>query len=89
MSRYILVYKPAAKRSLAKLPLKVVDAIVNFCDGPLLDNPYRVGKPLRNKYAGSYYAKRGSYRIIYLINDYEVIVTVARIEHRADIYKPE
>jgi len=54
----------------------------------LLDNPYRVGKPLINKYAGFHTAKRGSYRIVYEIHEEEVVVYVAFVGSRADVYRP-
>ncbi len=88
MTRYKLIYKPSAIRDLQKLPRKIVDAVISFCEGPLLDNPYRVGKPLINKYAGFHTAKRGSYRIVYEIREEEVVVYVAFVGSRADVYRP-
>lgn len=88
MTRYKLIYKPSAIRDLQKLPRKIVDAVTAFCEGPLLENPHRVGKPLVNKYEGFHTAKRGSYRIVYEIHEQEVVVYVAFVEHRADVYRP-
>jgi mRNA interferase RelE/StbE len=51
--------------------------------GPLLDNPHRVGKPLRFELDGYYSARRGQYRVIYRIDGHEVIVYVIKISHRA------
>jgi mRNA interferase RelE/StbE len=49
----------------------------------LLDNPHRVGKPLRFELDGYYSARRGQYRVIYRIDGHEVIVYVIKISHRA------
>lgn len=63
-------------------------AITDFVAGPLAENPHRVGKPLRDLLAGSYSARVGVYRIIYEIDDVVQVVSVERIGHRADIYRP-
>jgi mRNA interferase RelE/StbE len=45
-----------------------------------------VGKPLRFELEGYWSARRGQYRVIYSIHDDEVLVTVVRISHRADVH---
>ena len=87
MTKYQLSFSPTALRGLQKLPLKVVDAVLAFCEGPLIENPQRVGKPLGPPYDGEYSARRGSYRIVYYIVEDQVIVRVVRIEHRATVYQ--
>ncbi|MGA2804330.1 MAG: type II toxin-antitoxin system RelE/ParE family toxin [Acidimicrobiales bacterium] len=37
--------------------------------------------------AGLWAARRGSYRVVYEIDDEAAAVTVLRIDHRADIYR--
>ncbi|WP_442973130.1 type II toxin-antitoxin system RelE family toxin [Rhodococcus sp. NBC_00297] len=58
-----------------------------FISGPLLDNPQRVGKPLHPPLAPAYSARRGTYRVLYLINEGEQTVEVTAISHRADAYR--
>ena len=55
--------------------------------GALIDNPRRVGKPLHGELAGIYSARRGTYRVLYGINDHQHEVVVPRIEHRQDAYR--
>jgi mRNA interferase RelE/StbE len=43
-----------------------------------------VGKPLRFELDGLHSARRGDYRVIYLIAE---SVTITAIEHRADAYR--
>jgi prevent-host-death family protein len=52
--------------------------------GPLLDNPQRVGRPLDEPMAPAWSARRGEYRVIYLIDDGRVVVEVVTIVHRRD-----
>jgi mRNA interferase RelE/StbE len=85
--RYELRLSRAARRALAEtLPESVAAAVWQFVSGPLLDNPHRVGKPLRFELEGYYSARRGQYRVIYRIDEREVIVDVIKISHRSDAY---
>ena len=78
----------SAERQLARLPARVAAAVVEFMLGPLCENPRRVGHPLRRELAGLFSARRGAYRVLYEIDDEQIVVTVLRIEHRSDIYRP-
>ena len=86
-TRYEVVLSPRAKRALElDLPEAVAFAVVDFLYGPLAEDPYRVGKPLRLDLEGYWSARRGQYRVIYSIHDDQVLVRVVRISHRADVY---
>ena len=78
----------SAERQLARLPARVAAAVVEFMLGPLCENPRRVGHPLQRELAGLWTARRGAYRVVYDIDDNLPLVTVLRIEHRSDIYRP-
>jgi mRNA interferase RelE/StbE len=85
--RYTVLLSPGAKRAIERdLPEAVAAAVVDFLYGPLAEDPYRVGNPLRFQLEGYWSARRGQYRVIYSIHDDEVLVRVVRISHRADIY---
>lgn len=88
MGRFELRLAPSAERTLRRLPESVAAAIVQFATGPLLEEPFRVGKQLRRELAGYHVARRGDYRVIYRIDETAVAVRVVRIDHRADIYRP-
>ncbi len=88
MSAYALQTAPAAHRSLRRLPESAAAAVVEFITGALLENPYRLGKPLHALYLGSHVARRGAYRIVYQVFEAEKRVLVTDIDHRADIYRP-
>jgi mRNA-degrading endonuclease RelE of RelBE toxin-antitoxin system len=85
--RYKLSLSAAARRALADtLPEQIAAAVWEFISGPLLDTPYRVGKPLRFGLEGFHSARRGQYRVIYRVHDQEVVVEVVKISHRSDSY---
>ena len=85
--RYKLSLSAAARRALADtLPEQIAAAVWEFISGPLLDNPYRVGRPLRFGLEGFHSARRGQYRVIYRVHDQEVVVEVVKISHRSDSY---
>jgi mRNA-degrading endonuclease RelE of RelBE toxin-antitoxin system len=74
-----------AARDLQRLPEKIVSACVEFIYGPLADNPQRVGKPLRGELTGQHSARRGEYRVIYIIGGQHV--DIVHIAHRGDVYR--
>ncbi|HEY5852833.1 MAG TPA: type II toxin-antitoxin system RelE/ParE family toxin [Aldersonia sp.] len=77
----------SAIRDLDRLPLRVAPAVIEFIYGPLAENPRRVGKPLRDDFAGLWSARRGPYRVLYDLEDDKIRVVVVRIEHRAHVYR--
>lgn len=88
MSAYQLrIAGPAARALTGQLPEKVATAVYEFVTGPLLDNPHRVGKALDPPLAPAWTARRGTYRILYTIDETHRIVEVTAIRHRADAYR--
>jgi mRNA-degrading endonuclease RelE of RelBE toxin-antitoxin system len=87
--RYALrITRPAARSLSERLPEKVATAVYEFITTSLLDNPHRVGKPLLlAPYEGTWSARRGTYRVLYEIDDKSLVVTVTAIEHRSDAYR--
>jgi mRNA-degrading endonuclease RelE of RelBE toxin-antitoxin system len=83
-----LALSASAQRTLARLTEQVASAIVELMTGPLLDEPTRVGKPLHRELAGYWVARRGSYRVIYRLEEERRTIRVVRIEHRSDVYRP-
>lgn len=87
MSRYRLVVPLSVQDKLLSMG-RVGLALAEFMHGPLLDNPWRVGKPLAEPLAGQHSARRGEYRILYIIDNAAMTVTVTAAGHRRHIYKP-
>jgi len=83
-----LVVANSARRAIDRLPAKVAVAVVGYLLGPLLENPHRVGKPLRGDLTGLHSARVGGYRVVYEIYQHDHTVRVVYIDHRADVYRP-
>jgi len=85
---YTLRTTPTVRRALAEtLPEAVAAAAYQFITGPLLEQPYPVGKQLLPPLDDRFSARRGTYRVIYRIDDKTHVVTVVDIGHRRDIYR--
>ena len=86
--RYEIRFQSAARRAIAqRLPEVVAAAVLEFCDAALAVNPHRVGKPLYGPLAGCHGARRGTYRIVYRIDEDSHIVHILDIDHRSEIYR--
>lgn len=81
------VARPAARAVANELPEAVAAAVVEFITDDLLREPRRVGKPLQRELAGRWAARRGSYRVLYAIDEQAAVVTVLAAEHRRDVYR--
>ncbi len=87
---YKLGTAPPARRALAeRLPPVVAAAAVEFITGPLLANPWRVGKPLGEELAGIHSARLGrDRRVLYEMDDTRHLVIVLDIRPRSTAYRP-
>ncbi|MHB1928412.1 MAG: type II toxin-antitoxin system RelE family toxin [Acidimicrobiales bacterium] len=61
-------------------------SVFRFCEAALAANPWRVGKPLFGPLAGCHGARRGTYRIVYRIEESTHTVHVLDVDHRSEIY---
>jgi len=84
--QYQLIIKPAAEKSLDKVPLpfrrRVLDAMKE-----LRSNPRPAGVV---KLAGDdnlWRIRVGNYRVVYEVHDDRLIVLVLRVAHRKDVYR--
>lgn len=88
VGRFDVRVQPAARRALAEqLPEAVAAAVLDFLDGPLAENPLRVGKPLVGPLAGCLGARRGTYRVIYRVDLDHRTVQVLDVDHRSAVYR--
>ena len=83
----LVVARPAARTISDSLPENIATAVLDFITGALIENPHRVGRELRRELAGIYSARRGTYRVLYRIDEQTRTVTVLRIDHRSDVYR--
>jgi mRNA interferase RelE/StbE len=85
MARYELRVKPSVARDLRGIPLADVRRILARME-TLREDPRPSGA---EKLSGQdlYRVRQGSYRIIYMVGDVELIVEVVKVGHRSDVYR--
>ena len=85
MANYKILIKPSAKKELEKLPKKDLQKIVVKIQD-LSSDPRPIGS---EKLSGDdkYRLRQGNYRIVYSIEDEQLIIFVIKIGHRRDIYR--
>jgi mRNA interferase RelE/StbE len=87
VAKYRLLVKPSAARGGENVGSKkdrrrIVDRI-----GVLATEPRPDGVEKLAGYDDRYRVRRGSYRILYLIDDSRLKVTVFEVGHRKDVYR--
>ena len=85
MANYKIQIKPSAKKELGKLQKKDLQKVVNKIRS-LSSDPRPTGcEKLSDE--EKYRIRQGNYRIVYSIEDKQLIVIVVKIGHRKDVYK--
>lgn len=89
MAKFNVVIKASAEKELEKLPNVAVAEILTVIYS-LAENPYQNGiKKLKGKSKKSpcFRIRAGNYRILYEVNNDELIVHVIAVGDRKEIYK--
>jgi mRNA interferase RelE/StbE len=85
---YALRTTSTVRRALSEaVPEAVAAAAYEFITGPLLADPHRIGKRLLPPMNDRFGTRRGTYRVIYRIDDKDRVVTVVDVAHRRDAYR--
>lgn len=82
---YLLKIKQSALKELKKLDKPDRFRLVEAID-KLPENPH-IGKLLKGEFSGLRRLRVGSFRIIYEINEGEVLILILRVAHRKDVYR--
>jgi mRNA interferase RelE/StbE len=85
MGKYKFVFRKSVARDLRSIPNRYLQNILSTIES-LSEDPRPSGV---EKLSGQdrYRIRQGSYRIIYEINDDDVIVVVVKVGHRKDVYR--
>lgn len=86
MGRYSVVLKPSAVKEIESIPLKkerqrVLDRIRSLSEDP---RPAGCRKLSDQE---SYRIRQGRYRIVYTIQDRDLIVEIVRVRDRKEVYR--
>lgn len=84
---YKVGYLDSAEEDLRRLDKPVQKRIMDKIDKVLARDPKELGKPLTGSFIGFWSYRIGDYRVIYRISDKEILIIVARVGHRKNIYK--
>jgi len=82
---YSVRIKASAVKALKKIALKDRERVISAIDA-LAINP-AAGGVLKGEFAGLRRLRVGDYRIVYEVNDGELLVLVIRIRHRLGVYR--
>jgi mRNA interferase RelE/StbE len=86
VSCYRIEFLKTAKKELANLPKQMQRRIATKIDSLLLDPYPPDSKKLKNG-NGRYRIRAGDYRVIYRLEDDQLVILVIKIGHRRDVYK--
>jgi len=84
--RYSILIKPSAVKEIEAIPLKKDRRRIVGRIGDLAENPRPPGC---EKLSGQdkYRLRQGRYRILYSIEDKDLLVYVVKVAHRKDVYR--
>ena len=83
---YNILYKKSVEKELRKLPKSTLTAIVSKIQ-KLAENPKPNGSVKLRGATNLYRIRHSDYRIIYRINDGELVIIVIKVAHRRDVYR--
>ena len=85
---YKVVWRDKAKESLKEIARSdwlTAEKIRDKVEDILPRNPY-LGKPLTGKWKGCWRITFGRYRIIYEIQEVQLVIIVLKVGHRKEVY---
>ena len=83
---YTILYKHSVEKDLRKLPQEVRSAVVRKIQA-LAHNSRPVGAVKLRGSEHLYRVRQADYRIVYQINDGELVVLVIKVGHRKEVYR--
>jgi mRNA interferase RelE/StbE len=86
VEKYKVVLKPSTVKDIEAVPRKKERQQIIKCIGLLADDPRPPGCTKLSGY-DRYRIRQGSYRIVYGIEDNELVVYVIKVGHRKDVYR--
>jgi len=86
VARYRLLIKPSAVKEIEAIPLKrdrqrVVERISKLAEDPSPSGSEKISGQEK------YRVRQGRYRILYAIEDQDLLVQVVKVGHRKDVYR--
>lgn len=83
---YSITWKNSAKKELRKIPKKELLSILNEVE-KLTSNPFPSTHKKIQGTNDTYRLKVGNYRVVYYLENDELIIEIIRVRHRKDVYR--
>ena len=86
---YIVKYDKKVEKQLKKMDRFQARILFDWIENNLVgtDNPRKFGKSLTDNRAGEWRYRVGNYRILAIIKDDELIISIIEVGHRKEIYQ--
>jgi len=84
---YNVIWHEGTLKDLKKLNRTSVKKIVAKVKNYLIQDPVKLGTPLKGNLKGLYRYCIGEYRVIYVIDQAEKKIIILKVNHRRKIYK--
>ncbi len=86
MGKYAVELKPSARKELERLPAKLIERIFPRLEA-LGSEPRPAGCKKLKGGQQEWRIRVGDYRVVYVIDDAKLRVSVTRIRHRSEVYE--
>ena len=83
---YSILYKKSVEKDLRKLPKSVLTAVIKKIQ-TLAKNPQPNGSVKLRGSTNLYRVRHSDYRIIYSVNNNELVILVVKVAHRKEVYR--
>jgi len=86
---WTIEFHPDAAKELKKLDRAVAARIIKTLETRIapLDDPRRVGAPLKGAHDSHWRWRIGDYRVVARIEDARIVILVVRVAHRREVYR--
>lgn len=86
MASFQIKWKPSAEKELRKLPKPMIKRIL-VAVSELASDPNPIGSRKLVGSEHSYRVRVGDYRVIYDVQNSELIIEIVRVAYRKDVYR--
>ncbi len=84
---YNVIWHEGTLKDLKKLNRSSAKKVVAKVKNYLIQDPVKLGTPLKGNLKGLYRYRIGEYRVIYVIDQAEKKIIILNVKHRKKIYK--
>ena len=83
---YKILYLDSVQKDMERLDRPTRKRILNKIEKHLAKDPKELGRPLVGQFQGLWRYRVGDFRVIYKVAEEEILIIVARVGHRKNVY---